>query len=323
MMHPRLLVAVPTIVVHRLRAAWGWLSPETRRWLRRGAGAARIRRAQLAGAARARLHREAAPVPHAIHARAFDSAALGRRMPYTLLLPHGYGADEAARFPVLYLLHGANSDHTAWATRTRLARDAAPYPLVIVCPEGENGCFINGADGTRWEDYLTADLPAHIEATCRVSAARGGRAVAGLSMGGFGAFNLALRHPARYCAIASHSGAFGIPRWYTGPEAAEQRAVLGPPGSATRREYDPERIAAAARRIHGVAALPAIALDCGAADWPDLRATNRALHETLTRLAIPHTYREPPGGHDWAYWDRALPHTLSFVTAAMGIAPPA
>lgn len=309
-----------TIMTHHLRVTWDRLPPQTRLRLTRIRGYALLRRTQIVVAIRTRATRGALPAPHTIHTRAFHSAALGRTMPYTLLLPAGYGADAAARYPVLYLLHGANSNHTEWAAKTRLAIHAAPYPLVIVCPEGENSCYINGADGRRWEDYLIADLPTHVETTYRVRTERGARAIAGLSMGGFGAFDLGLRHPARYGAVASHSGAFGIPRWYT-EEATEQRAVLGPPGSAVRREYDPQRVAAQAVRVCGLAVLPALALDCGTEDWADLLASNRALHDTLIRRAISHTYRERSGGHDWAYWDREIPFTLRFVATAMGIAP--
>lgn len=260
------------------------------------------------------------PAPHTIHEREFASAALGRMMPYTLLLPAGYEVGAEARYPVLYLLHGAWSNHTEWATRTRLADHAARFPLIVVCPEGEDSCYVNGANGERWEDYLVSDLPAHIEATCRARADRGGRAIAGLSMGGLGAFNCGMRHPERYCATGSHSGAFNIPAWSQSTEHPQFRAVLGPLNSATRQEYDPQRVIERAVRAHGVDGLPMLAMDCGLDDFPDLLAANRALHRTLTRLGVHHFYREQPGGHDWPYWDREVRFTLQFVATAMHLA---
>lgn len=310
------------IEIH-MRRAWERLPPETRRRLVRWSGGAALRRAQLTTNVRSRVKGRAMSAPHTIHERTFASAAIGRTMPYTLLLPAGYHASGDTRYPVLYLLHGAWSNHAEWAARTKLADHAARFPLIIVCPEGEYSCYVNGANGERWEDYIVTDLPAHIEATERARTEQSGRAIAGLSMGGLGAFNDGMRHSDRYCAIASHSGAFGLLAW-AGTNAHDDpqfRAVLGPPNSPTRQEYDPQRIIEQAVRMHGADGLPMLAIDCGLADYPDLLASNRALHRTMTRLGVHHFYREQSGGHDWMYWDREVRFTLQFVAAAMGIMP--
>lgn len=309
-----------TAIEIQLRRAWGRLSPETRRRLAYWAGHTALRRAQLATTVRGRVKGRTMPAPHTIHARTFASAALGRTMPYTLLLPAGYEAAGEARYPVLYLLHGAWSSHTEWATRTRLAEYAARFPLIVVCPEGEHSCYLNGANGERWEEYIVSDLPAHIEATYRAHADRAGRAIAGLSMGGLGAFNSGMRHPERYCAIGSHSGAFNLLTWDGTDNDPQFRAVLGPPNSPTRQEYNPHRVVERAIRAHGADALPMLTMDCGREDFPDLLDANRALHRTMTRLGVHHLYREQPGGHDWAYWDREVRFTLRFVATATGIA---
>jgi putative tributyrin esterase len=307
----------------QMRRAWARLSPETRRRMVRVVGHVALRRAQLAITIRSRWKGAAMPVPHTIHERTFHSAALGRTMPYTILLPVGYEAANATRYPVLYLLHGAWSNHTEWATRTKLADHAARLPLIIVCPEGENSCYVNGANGERWEDSIVTDLPEHIEATVRARTERSDRAIAGLSMGGLGAFNCGMRHPERYCAIGSHSGAFNLVTWDGTGDDPQFDAALGPRNSPTRQEYDPQRIIEQAIRASGADALPMLAMDCGRDDFPALLAANRALHKTMTRLGVHHFYREQPGGHDWLYWDREVRFTLQFVAAAMGIVPAA
>lgn len=307
----------------QMRRAWERLSPGTRRRLVRWSGGAALRRAQLTTNVRSRVKGRTMPAPHTIHERTFASAAIGRTMPYTLLLPAGYDAAGDTRYPVLYLLHGAWSNHAEWAARTKLADHAARFPLIIVCPEGENSCYVNGVNGERWEDYIVADLAAHIEAAYRTRAGRNDRAIAGLSMGGLGAFDCGMRHPERYCAIASHSGAFSLLTW-AGTNTNDDpqfRALLGSPNSATRQEYDPQRVIERSVRAHGADGLPMLSVDCGLDDYPDLLASNRALHRTMTRLGVHHFYREQPGGHDWMYWDREVRFTLQFVAAAMGIAP--
>lgn len=305
----------------RLRRTWERIPPDTRRRLIRMTGYAALRRAQVARTLRARTKGLTMPLPHTIHERTFQSTALDRTMPYTILLPADYDADIAILYPVLYLLHGAWSDHTQWATKTRLIDHVARFPMIVVCSEGEQSCYINGANGERWEDYIVTDLPAYIEATYRVRTERTGRAIAGLSMGGFGAFDCGMRHPERYCAIGSHSGAFNILTWDATTDDPQFRAILGPLNSRARQEYDPHRVVEQAVRTHGVDALPMLSMDCGMDDYPDLLAANRTLHRTLTRLGVHHFYREQPGGHDWYYWDREVRFTLQFVATAMGIAP--
>ncbi|MCA1667101.1 MAG: esterase family protein [Thermomicrobia bacterium] len=308
-------------IEHRMRQVWARLSPERRRRITRAIGQVALRRAQLAVMMRGTLKGRTMPAPHTIHERTFISATLGQTMPYTILLPAGYDAAGETRYPVLYLLHGAWSNHTEWATRTKLADHAARFPLVVVCPEGENSCYVNGANGERWEEYIVAELPAQIEATERTRAERSGRAIAGLSMGGLGAFACGMRHPDRYCAIASHSGAFDLSLWDDTGSDPQFRAALGPPNSPARQEYDPQWIIEQAVRAHGADGLPMLAMDCGRDDYPALLASNRALHRTMTRLGVHHFYREQPGGHDWMYWDREVRFTLQFVATAMGIAP--
>lgn len=275
--------------------SWERIPSITRRQLGLWAGIIALRRAQWAN--EMQIRREARmPAPHAIERGVFTSDAVPRTLPYSILLPHGF--DATTRYPVLYLLHGAYGHHTDWPTHSRLAAHAAELPLIIVCPEGENSCYMNGANGERWEDSIVSDLPAHIEATYNARGDRSGRAIAGLSMGGFGAFNLGMRHPERYTAVSTHSGAFMMYRyghWMdTDPQFA---AVLGPDDSPMHRQYNPEYVIEQAVRTHGADALPTLAMDTGTEDGPDLVASNRQLHRTLTRLSVTHLYRELPGAH--------------------------
>ncbi len=304
-----------------VRRFWRRVSPLSRRQFVLWAGMLALRRVQLSTALAPLLGgAEGTPMrPHTVHTDSFASDALRRTLPYTLLLPADF--DPAMPHGVLYLLHGMGGTHTHWATLSDLTRHAAAYPLVIVCPDAENSCYANGANGERWEDAIAADLPAHIEAQYGVRGDRGGRAIGGLSMGGFGAFNIGMRHPERYAAISTLSGAFMMGRINWGADNPQLVQILGPVGSPTRREYDPETVLARAVATHGAGTLPVLAMDVGAADYPDLVASNRRLRDALMRLGVPHTYREEPGGHTWEYWNRETPFTLRFVAAAMGLLP--
>src|SRR5438093_5028298 len=127
-----------------------------------------------------------------------------------ILLPTDY-ATTRARYPVLYLLHGAGDTYRTWTEPTDVQEFSAQFPLIIVMPDGghdsEAGWYSDWADGSRqWETFHTRVLVRYVHRpfpTLRPAH----RAVAGLSMGGFGAMSYAARHRGLFRAAASFSGA--------------------------------------------------------------------------------------------------------------------
>jgi putative tributyrin esterase len=243
------------------------------------------------------------------------SAALGRPMTYRVLLPQDY-ATSAKRYPVLYLLHGLDGHFDDWSTRTDLAARARALPLVIVMPEGGDSWYTNADDGSgRFEDYITSDLIKDVEARFRVIRSRYGRVVAGLSMGGYGAIKMALKHPGLFAAAGSLSGAFDA----TDPAFAEmfppQRdamgKIFGPAAGQTRRENDVYALANAVV----VASAPALYIDCGTSDG--LLESSRRLVEIVQRRGLAYEYHETPGTHAWDYWNRRLDVLLPWAMTAL------
>jgi S-formylglutathione hydrolase FrmB len=239
-------------------------------------------------------------------------------MAFTLFLPERYAREPERRFPVLYLLHGGASHHQEWPDQVPLAQLLAPYPVVAVLPEAHHSLYMNGHDGQRYEDYVVWDVPHFIEHELRVGTARSARAMAGLSMGGFGSFNLGLKHPERYAAIGSMSGAFGMTWWNLGKRpGSPYLPALGPLESAERHAYNPWRVLEGALAKHRVVELPAMWLDVGTSDDPDVVEANRNYHLSLKTAEIPHGYGERPGGHDWDYWRASTPDLLGFMAQAL------
>src|SRR6516162_1868606 len=111
---------------------------------------------------------------------------------------------------VYYLLHGLSDDHTIWMRRTSIERYVAGLPLVVVMPDGGRGWYTNAVSpgGLAYEDDLIKDVIGLIDQTFPVKAERSGRAIGGLSMGGYGAVKLGLKHHERFVSVNSHSGAF-------------------------------------------------------------------------------------------------------------------
>lgn len=217
-------------------------------------------------------------------------------------------------FPVLYLLHGLSDDHTAWTRRTSLERYVSDLALIVVMPNGERSFYTDSLANPKaaFETYLVRDIIGFVDRTFQTIPAREGRVIAGLSMGGYGAVKLALKHPDLFCAAVSHSGALGFAqRDFTGQYDWNQEwtPIVGehPVGG-------PNDIFALAEQCER-SQLPALRIDCGTGDF--LIEESRAFHVHLTNLGIPHEYAENPGGHDWEYWDRHVRDTLAFFRRLM------
>lgn len=252
-----------------------------------------------------------------LHEESFHSAALGRQMKYRVLVPKTYDTS-LRRYPVLYLLHGLTGDYKDWTTRTNVAEYSRILALIIVMPDGENSWYTNAADGSaKFEDYVATELPADVVQKYRTLNSRYGRAIAGLSMGGFGALKLALKRPAQFSVAGSFSGAFGVTRHgeleerLGAVEAARIGRIFGPADSQTRKDNDVFAMTAALRP----AGAPYIYIDCGTADG--LIGSNRQVVEALGKSGAPYEYHEGAGGHTWDYWDRRIREFLPMLMKRM------
>lgn len=240
------------------------------------------------------------------------SSAVGRTMKYRVLLPEGYERSRE-RYPVLYLLHGLAGDYLDWGTRTDLARLAGRLRLVIVMPDGGNDWYTNAANnGPRFEDYIATDLVQDVERKYRVIRARYGRAIAGLSMGGYGAIKIALRHPSEFVSAGSFSGAFRATEVAYDDSLTESLKdeiyrVFGPAGSDTRAANEVATMAMTAP----VAGAPAFYLDCGTSD--SFLASNREVVAALQKRGFRYEYHEVPGAHSWEYWNARIAVFLPWV----------
>jgi putative tributyrin esterase len=246
---------------------------------------------------------------------AVASRALKRTLPCTLLLPEGRPPQA-----VLYLLHGGYSHHAEWAERMDLQGMAAAWPLAIALPEGGFSLWVRGHDGQDFLQYAAFEVPQAVEAHLGLNFVRAKRAVAGLSMGGFGAFQLGLTYPERYGAVGSLSGAFGMPWWNIGrQDGSPFLGALGPLGSETRAFLDPVKTLERALAKVGPEGLPPLFLSTGTEDDVEVTLAHRALVAALSKAHLPHVARERPGGHDWDFWRKETPVLLAFIAGALGL----
>jgi S-formylglutathione hydrolase FrmB len=259
------------------------------------------------------------------------------------MLPDGYDAAGATRYPVLYLLHGCCDDYRSWTDKGDAEKITAGLPLIVVMPDaGQAGFYTDwynaGAGGPpAWETYHVGQLIPYVDAHYRTVAARGGRAVAGLSMGGFGTMSYAARHPDLFVAAASFSGA--VDNMDPGGESGDALAIAD--GNAPTGTWGPRASEEARWRAHNpidlAENLRGLSLTVRTGNGqpggpygggPDaiestVHRMSTTFHERLTALGLPHVWDDyGPGAHDWPYWQRDLRETLPSIMATLA-APPA
>jgi putative tributyrin esterase len=254
-----------------------------------------------------------------VESKSFVSAALAREMPYEVVLPAGY-LESQERYPVLYLLHGWQGDETNWVSLTHLVEDASAYKLIVVTPRGGNSWYVNSATQAkdRYADYIFQDLIAEVDAHYRTIASPHERAIAGLSMGGYGAMLFSLRHPGAFAFAASISGAFAGP---SGIESVLPQLkpstdeAFGGEGSTMRSQNDVDVLIGVADHKQQ----PYFFLECGASD--PLLPSNRRVVGELSSHGFAYEYHELPGAHTWPFWDGALPTMLEVLSKQMHVEP--
>jgi len=261
----------------------------------------------------------ASPLGAEVRQASLASAALGREVRYVVDVPPSYEAAAGRRYPVVYALHGLFEGPGFWEGRGLAAilaelRAKGLPEFLVVAVDGGNSFFVN-AKGGRYQDLIEQDLLAHVEATYRVARGRAGRALLGISMGGYGALNIAFKDPALVAAVATHSAMLleQVPSADQGARRGQMAAffnVFGDPIDLELwRANDP---LARARSLDPKAA-PALYLDCGAEDRYGLANGHRGLHKLLEDRGVPHTFELPPGDHGYEFVRARIEKSLRFL----------
>jgi putative tributyrin esterase len=230
---------------------------------------------------------------------------------FAVLLPNDYDRS-TKRYPVLFLLHGGGQTHTAFPSRAWFSREAASRDMIVVLPNGGRSYFANAAriPDARYEDLIAKDLVEYVDTHYRTLATRDGRAIAGISMGGFGSALIAMRHPDLFGTAGPLSAPLASAR-ADGPVGAA-RLVFGAPGSDDRRARDP--LTLVTQLAPDTA--PYFYVACGLDD--SLLGSNRELARLLSSRNLPHRYVEVPGGHTWDVWDDQLMAFFDVLRARPG-----
>jgi putative tributyrin esterase len=271
----------------------------------------------------------------------FYSSSVQLTLKYTVVLPTSYYKGKK-QYPVVYLLHGHTGNYTSWVSYAKLpASLATEYNCIIILPDAGNSWYVNWTGQTdgkphRWEDMLVKDLIPHVDKTYRTVKEKNGRAIGGLSMGGFGALAVGLKNPNLFGFVFSSSGAIDfckyikaefakdtldwnspvlwsddkktvdIPQFSNWKERTPQGVVFKQPSDADL--YDPYLLLKKA----DTASLPFIHIDCGNKDYHLKAALN--FTEQLKNKTNRYSLYILPGNHEVPYWEQAIRHTFLLLS---------
>jgi S-formylglutathione hydrolase FrmB len=273
-----------------------------------------------------------------IDCSALNSRILKQAVRYCVYLPAGYdaGAAEhpARRYPVLYFLHGLGDNEQTlfnsggWTLIDDLRNQHKLGDFLIVAPEGRRTFYINSADGSvRYNDFFLQEFIPHVEGKYRIRSGRAGRAISGISMGGYGAVRFAFARPELFSAVSAQSAALITESPQTldsasqtgAPLAGVLGAVFGKPINVAHwNDNSPfvlaKRNAAALRKT-------AIYFNCGQDDNYGFEKGAATLHEELQKEGVKHEYHPYPGDHSLTYFLSHFAEVMEFHSKAFGLLP--
>lgn len=254
------------------------------------------------------------------------SSILNKDVRYTIYFPAGYESSERS-YPVVYLLHGYTDDDTGWLQFGEINRladkaiaDGTIPPMVIVMPDGGVSFYMNAYDGKeKYEDFFVNEFMPKIEGMYKIKAQKRFRGIAGLSMGGFGSLNYALKYPDLFTAVAPLSAAIWDDNAIeTTPNENWDRTLgqlfgknLKGKERLTKTWYDNSALKMVETKSAEDLKKVRYWIDCGDDDF--LTKGNCLLHVAMTEKKVPHEFRMREGGHTWDYWRSGIIPALEFI----------
>jgi S-formylglutathione hydrolase FrmB len=224
----------------------------------------------------------------------YSSRALGGTLPFAVYLPPDY-ATSTARYPVIYFLHGLPASPYAYRGIGFIASalDALQRPAIVVAPQGARDGdsdpeYLDWGPGRNWETAIASELPRYVDAHYRTVRSRRGRALVGLSAGGYGAVLLAIHHLGEFSVVESWSG-------YFRPTDPSGTRVLPHTPTQSAHALVPKL------RSDELRETTFFAFYVGSGDRR-FRNENEQLDRELRAAGVPHVFRIYPGAHEESVW---------------------
>ncbi len=242
----------------------------------------------------------------------YQSDALRMGVTVNVVLPEG--AKHGEKYKTLYLLHGLSDDHTTWMRRTAIERYAGDRGIAVVMPGVGRSWYTDTATGANYLTFVAKELPEVCRGFFRgMSDLREDNLIAGLSMGGYGAFKAALTYPECFGGAASLSGTLDIADVSRNRPMDEWRGIFGfdmkSHGELKGTQHDLFALADECRAAGKP--FPAMYIWCGEQDRG--HEYSERFSQMLTDYGVPHLYESSEGDHSWRWWDKHIQSALDYL----------
>lgn len=240
----------------------------------------------------------------------FTSKVLDLSVSVTALVPDDI--QESEKLKVMYLLHGYMGNHTDWVRYTSIERYLWNHRMIVIMPSAMNSYYADMVYGMPFFTFIASELPEYMEKLLPISKTREDRSICGLSMGGYGAFKVALTYPDQFAYAGSLSGALDVSSirklMQDTPRAKLYDAMFG----KTPIEGTPNDLFhLVTQQVQFKQNMPRLFMACGTEDF--LYQDNLRFKRHLEAHHVDVAYIEGPGDHSWAYWDTTIQQFLDYI----------
>ncbi len=245
----------------------------------------------------------------------FASETLGMQTEINVIVPQKStkgqigmsGEAKGEKYKTLLLLHGLSDDASTWLRRSSIERYATEQGIAVIMPAAERSLYTDMKYGENFYTYISEEVPRIAREFLPLSDKREDNFIAGLSMGGYGALKIALKHPERYAAVAGLSSVADV-QDFVNVHAPKVGFLCFGDGMIVPESEDLFKLA---EQCNTREDKPRVMMIEGDRDF--LLDGNRRLKEKFESLDYDYTYTEAPGGHSWLFWDTHIQRVLKWM----------
>lgn len=209
----------------------------------------------------------------------------------------------------LYLLHGMKYDYSSWIRRTNVEQYAEEAEIAVIIPDGGRSFYTDMVNGRNYYTYVSKELVEITRNMFHLSEHRDNTCIGGLSMGGYGAFRIALLNPETFGRAASLSGAMDVSVLKDDFWERENHLITGGMQDLHGSEYDLLHLAN--KLLESDRPTPKLYQACGTEDF--VYEANVKFRDFIKVKGFKYMYDEGPGKHDWRYWQMHIKDVVNFV----------
>lgn len=239
----------------------------------------------------------------------FFSETLGYNTTMNVILPKPMDTIDS-KYPVIYLYHGMSGNETSWMRYSSIERYAEDNKIAVIMPSVLLSYYSNMHDGLNYFDFISKEVPKVAKALFPITHESNKTFVAGLSMGGYGAFKVALSNPDEYAAAGSFSGSLNMAAIKARkPEEMYPfyENIFGNLDTIHGTDNDLLYLASKLKNKK----CPLLYQWCGTEDF--LYKSNQVFRQNAIESNLPLTYEENAGDHQWKYWDLCIQRFFEYL----------